>query len=72
MVQLTEHVGLSPERRAVLLQELAPLGTLQDIVQWSFSQTPPRDVAAVVVQDEFCHDVVLPWREGLYLVFDTN
>ncbi len=72
MLPLTEHTGLSPEQRAALRQDVAPLGTLQDVVQWGFSHTPPRDVTNVVVQDEYCHDVVLPWRDGLYLVFDTN
>lgn len=72
MVPLTEHVGLTPEQRSVLLGELEPLGTLQDVLQWSFSRSPPVDVTAVVVQDEYCHDVVLPWREGLHLVFDTT
>jgi hypothetical protein len=72
MVPLTEHVGLTPEQRSALVRELAPLGTLQDVVQWGFSRSPPSDVAAVVVQDEYCHDVVMPWREGLHLAFDTT
>ncbi len=57
MLPLTEHTGLSPEQRAALRQDVASLGTLQDVVQWGFSHTPPRDVANVVVQDEYCHDV---------------
>jgi hypothetical protein len=72
MVSLTEHVVLTPEQRSALVGELSPLGTLQDVVRWGFSRSPPSDVAAVVVQDEYCHDVVMPWRDGLYLVFDTT
>jgi hypothetical protein len=52
--------------------EVMGLGTLQEVVRWGFSQQPPRDVAEVVVQDELSHDVVLPWRDGLYLAFDTT
>jgi len=32
----------------------------------------PQVVADVIVQDEFTHDVVVPWREGLVLVYDTT
>ena len=69
---ITEHARLTAEQRAELVKELAPLGTLQDVVRWGFSRSPPCDVASVVVQDEYCHDVVMPWRDGLYLVFDTT
>ena len=46
----------------------AVLGTqhiLQDVVRW-------RMVASVVVQDEYTHDVVVPWEDGLYLAYDTT
>jgi hypothetical protein len=71
MLILVEQGPLDPATRAALRAVLDPLTTLQDVVRWGFSQTPPVDVAAVVVQDEYSHDVVLPW--GLqFLVFDTT
>lgn len=72
MVPLTDLTGMTPGTRAALERELAPLTTLQDVVRWGFAHAPPRDVAAVVVQDEFTHDVVLPWEGHRYLVFDTT
>jgi len=63
---------LPADHARILEREVLPLRTLQDVVRWAFSQTPPSDVADVVVQDEFTHDVVVPWREGLHLVFDTT
>jgi hypothetical protein len=69
---LTDHSGLTSERRAALERELEPLRLLQDVVRWGFAKSPPRDVSAVVVQDEFTHDVVLPWEDERYLVFDTT
>lgn len=72
MVPLTDRAALSPEQRDALAKELAPLTGLQDVVRWGFASTPPRDVVEVVVQDEFTHDVVLPWKDGGYLVFDTT
>jgi len=74
MVPLVDRsrTALSPEEREALERELGPLTLLQDVVRWGFASTPPRDVTEVVVQDEFTHDVVLPWKDGGYLVFDTT
>lgn len=69
---LDETNRLAANLRAVLEREVQPLSSLQDVLRWAFAQTPPCDVAAVVVQDEYCHDVVVPWRDGLVLVFDTT
>lgn len=69
---LDETGRLSSAQRDVLTRDVLPLGSLQQVVRWSFSSKPPRDVAAVVVQDEFSHDVVVPWVDGLVLAFDTT
>jgi hypothetical protein len=44
--------------------------TLGDVLLWAL----PRgfEVAEVVVQDEYCHDVVLGWERGQFLVYDTT
>ena len=47
------------------------LDTLEDILRFGFAQRPVWELADVVVQDEFTHDVVVPWR-GHWLVFDTT
>jgi hypothetical protein len=69
---LDETGQLDADARARLEREVLSLGSLQDVVRWAFAQTPPRDVSAVVVQDEYCHDVVVPWQDRLVLVFDTT
>ena len=71
MTTVTNRAGLSSELLAALETEVARLTILQDVIRWGFSQTPPSDVADVVIQDEFTHDVVLPWR-NVFLVFDTT
>ncbi len=58
---LDETGRLSTAQREVLGRDVLPLGSLQQVVRWSFASKPPRDVTAVVVQDEFSHDVVVPW-----------
>lgn len=55
-----------------LAARLAGQQTLEDVVRWGLSRTPPRLIARVVVQDEYTHDVVLPWEEGVYLAYDTT
>ncbi|HUM09928.1 MAG TPA: hypothetical protein VLT82_03160 [Myxococcaceae bacterium] len=66
-----ERSSLAEDVRRTLEHEVAPLRSLEQVVRWAFSRTPPSDVADVVVQDEFTHDVVIPWR-GVHLVFDTT
>lgn len=60
-----DRVGLAPERRRALEAVLAAQHILQDVVRW-------RMPASVVVQDEYTHDVVVPWDGGLWLAYDTT
>jgi hypothetical protein len=46
--------------------------TLEDVVRWGLAKKPPCMIDLVVVQDEYTHDVVLRWDEGVYLVYDTT
>ena len=62
---------LPEELRSTIERELPPLRSLEQVVRWAFSRTPPSEVADVVVQDEYTHDVVIPWG-GVHLVFDTT
>lgn len=62
---LHDRVGLRPSQRQALESALASHHILQDVVRW-------RLVASVVVQDEYTHDVVVPWDDGLYLAYDTT
>ncbi len=62
---LHDRVGLSPSQHDALVAVLESQHILQDVVRW-------RLVASVVVQDEYTHDVVVPWEDGLYLAYDTT
>jgi hypothetical protein len=58
-------------RRFTLRHEI-----LGDVLAWLQSVSSPdrlRDVLSrIVVQDEFSIDVVIPWVDGLVLVYDTT
>jgi isopentenyl diphosphate isomerase/L-lactate dehydrogenase-like FMN-dependent dehydrogenase len=45
--------------------------TLADLLDWAARQVPRVAVAEIVTQDEYTHDVVLPFGE-YYLSFDTT
>ena len=54
--------------------EISQQENLLDVMRWA-AEAPdnflPKVVANVVVQDEFTHDVIVPWRD-LVLVYDTT
>lgn len=72
MAFLTDRTGLPDDERDTLTRALERRGALADVVRWALAAVPPRLVADVVVQDEFTHDVVIPWAAPRWLVFDST
>ena len=63
-----------PEASAILAsvdRTFAGCATLADLLGWAGRQVPRVAVAEIVTQDEYTHDVVLPFAEH-YLSFDTT
>lgn len=48
------------------------LATLEEVLRFGFSQRPSWELADVVVQDEYTHDVIVQGPAPAYLVFDTT
>lgn len=69
-MRLENRAGLDEDPRAALEEELAPLASLHQLIQWGLARG--WMVSDVVVQDEFTHDVVMPVDGGRHLVFDTT
>lgn len=61
--------GRDLARFRLALRELRTLGPL---LEWLRAQEPPRTVADIVTQDEYTHDIIVPWDERLVLVFDAT
>jgi hypothetical protein len=60
-------VGAVAPEVAARLASATVLDTLEDVLR------AHHDIAEVVVQDEYCHDVVVPVAGGSsFLVFDTT
>ena len=65
-----------PEEEFVVLKDLlAKRKTLGQVLAWANSASKndflPQIVAEVVTQDEFTHDVIIPYK-NLFLVCDTT
>ena len=75
-MRVVDKAGLTPEQLASIERELSGQQNLNDVMKWSLAQPRgtfiPSVVADVVVQDEFTHDVIVPWRDSLVLVYDTT
>jgi hypothetical protein len=57
---------------AAVSDAFAARHTLADVLAWARDQQPPRAVAEIVTQDEYTHDVVLPFDGSHFLVFDAT
>ena len=75
-MHITNYANLSSEQLARIESELPEQRGLQDVVSWGVKGESgaalPTVVAEVIVQDEFTHDAVVPWRDGLVLVYNTT
>lgn len=75
-MQIVDRANLSPETYAAVAASLASVvtsvGTLQGIVAWGQQQAPPVLLIDSIAQDEYTHDVIASWREGLILVFGAT
>ncbi len=52
----------------VLDAELTGLTSLEKILAWMQANDLPLDQLDLIAQDEFCHDLFVPWQGG-WLIF---
>ena len=75
-MRVLNHANVSPEAVADIAGELSAQENLKDLMAWALLNPRgpfiPSVVAEVIVQDEFTHAVIVPWRGGLVLVYDTT
>jgi hypothetical protein len=74
-MKITNLARLSENEFAEIERELAKHKALGQVLSWAASHPKgdflPQIVAEVVTQDEFTHDVVVPYK-NLFLVYDTT
>jgi hypothetical protein len=74
-MRIENHSDPSPDKLREIQAAVPHQENLKDMMAWAFSSPcdfEPTVVVEVVVQDEFSHDVIVPWRDGLVLVYDTT
>jgi hypothetical protein len=75
-MRVVNHANLPPEEIAQIESEVLGQQNLNDVMKWALPHPKgifiPSVVANVIVQDEFTHDVIVPYRDGLVLVYDTT
>ena len=72
MTPLDLYMCLDEEKTNSLHRSIGSLRTLEDVLSWGTQRPNPYMILQVIVQDEYCHDVVMQWQDGNTLVFDTN
>jgi hypothetical protein len=75
-MQVTNRANLSSEQLAQIESEFGAHRTLTEILNWGLRQPAgsvhPQIISDVIVQDEYSHDVIVPWRDGLVVVYGTT
>jgi hypothetical protein len=57
---------------ALVAAEVSALLTLADVLAWARRHSPSLQVEEIVTQDEYTHDVVLPFDGRHFLAFDAT
>ena len=74
-MKISNPARLPEDEFAALEKVLAKHKTLGRVLTWAGGAPPgdflPQIVAEVVTQDEFTHDIIVPYRD-LFLVYDTT
>ncbi len=74
-MKVLNNTDLPETEIAELERELADQKTLGQVLAWASAKPKgdflPQTVAEVVTQDEFTHDVVVPYK-NIFLVYDTT
>ncbi|MBX7170428.1 MAG: hypothetical protein K1X72_05675 [Pyrinomonadaceae bacterium] len=68
-MKINNAENISTEKIEQITQSLPQSENLWQLMAWLNTQT--KVLPEVVVQDEFTHDVIIPFQD-VYLVFDTT
>ncbi len=69
-------ITLRPGASAAWLDELTSgledVGSLQQLLAWGGPDDLALRIEEIVTQDEYTHDILVPWRADHWLVFDAT
>jgi hypothetical protein len=70
-IPLIDYASLDEHTRQRLAAFIATHTSLERALNWGRAQRPPLAVESILTQDEYTHDVLIPF-ENRYLVYDTT
>ena len=70
-IPLIDYASLDKPTHQRLAAVIATQTSLERALEWGRSQRPPVAVESILTQDEYTHDVLIPF-ENRYLVYDTT
>lgn len=75
-MKFTNRTNLDASQLADLEQDLLRHKTLKDVLLWGHAQAKdimhPHIIADIVEQDEYTHDIIVPWQNGLAIVYGAT
>jgi hypothetical protein len=71
-VTLIDYATVPAAERNALVKAVAPLSSLELVLDWARKQKPACELVDVLIHDEYSHDVVLRLAENRFLAFDTT
>ena len=71
-MRIINHAHLSVETLAALEAAVPAHASLMEVVAWGRQLHPPVFLQDTIPLDEYTHEVLLRWREGLWLVYSTS
>jgi hypothetical protein len=69
---IENRAGLTPDEFAPLTTAVAGHRSIKHAIDWLAGHSPPLAPADMLTQDEFSHDVLVPYAGGLWLVYDVT
>jgi hypothetical protein len=72
MINVENRAGLDDELFLSILREISGQSSIRHVVDWLVRHQPPLKIEDMVTQDEFSHDIMVPYREELFLVYDST
>lgn len=63
---------LSDDVLARVRDAVSAMRNLGHVLSWGAAASPPRKPEEVITQDEYTHDVIMLFEEGIYTVYDVT
>lgn len=75
-MRISNRTPISDVSFEAIQSELPAIENLQQLMNWALADQSgrfaPGVISDVIVQDEFSHDIIVPWQDDLVLVYDTT